>query len=133
MIEFYYQEEYSDKFGAILRPVAPILITNRLKSNKFILATMYIDSGADVTMIPLKAGEVLGFTYDTEKIFHMHGISGSLPCILEKAKLKIGDKLIYADITWALTDKAPFLLGRRNVFKNFKITFYEDEKKIFFK
>jgi len=133
MIEFYYQEEYSDKFGAILRPVAPILITNRLKSNKFILATMYIDSGADVTMIPLKAGEVLGFTYDTKKIFHMHGISGSLPCILEKAKLKIGNKLIHADITWALTDEAPFLLGRRNVFKNFKIAFDEAEKKIFFK
>lgn len=133
MIEFYYQEEYSDKFGAILRPVAPILITNRSKSNKFILATMYIDSGADVTMIPLKAGEVLGFAYDTKKIFHMHGISGSLPCILEKALLKIGNKLIYANITWALTDDAPFLLGRKDVFNNFKITFDESKKKIFFK
>lgn len=130
MTEFYYQEEYSDKFGPILRPVAPILITNR---NKFILATMYIDSGADVTMIPLKAGEVLGFKYNTKKIFHMHGIAGSLPCILEQGRLKIGDRLIYADITWALTDDAPFLLGRRNVFKNFKITFDETEKKIFFK
>lgn len=133
MTEFYYQEEYSDKFGAILRPVAPILITNRSKSDKFILATMYIDSGADVTMIPLKAGEALGFVHSTKKIFQMHGISGSLPCILEKVQLKIGSGQIYADITWALTDEAPFLLGRRHVFKNFKIIFDETEKKIFFR
>lgn len=132
MIEFYYQEEYSDKFGPILRPVAPILLTNSKKTDKFILATMYIDSGADVTMIPLKAGEVLGFSYDTKKIFQMHGIAGSLSCILEKARIKIGERKFAADITWALSDDAPFLLGRRHIFEHYKITFEEVKRRIFF-
>ncbi len=132
MIEFYYQEEYSDKFGIILRPVAPILLTNIAKNDKFIFATMYIDSGADVTMVPLKAGEVLGFTYKRKKIFMMHGISGSLSCIVEKAQIKIGEKKFTIDITWALSDDAPFLLGRRHIFENFKIIFEEAKRRIFF-
>lgn len=132
MIEFYYQEEYSDKFGPILRPVAPILLTNRIKSDKFILVTMYIDSGADVTMIPLKAGEVLGFEYDAKKVFQMHGFSGSLPCILDKAQIKIGTRRFFADVAWALSDDAPFLLGRRHIFEHFRITFDESKRKIFF-
>jgi hypothetical protein len=132
MIEFYYQEEYSDKFGPILRPLAPILLTNTAKSDKFILVTMYIDPGADVTMIPLKAGEVLGFSYNTKKIFQMHGIAGSLPCILEEAQIKIGERKFTADITWALSDDAPFLLGRRHIFEHFKITFDERKRRIFF-
>lgn len=132
MIEFSYQEEYSDKFGPIFRPVAPILLTNPKKSDKFIFVTMYIDSGADVTMIPLKAGEVLGFNYEKKKVFQMHGISGSLSCILEKAQIKIGERSFTADITWALTDNAPFLLGRRNIFEHFKIIFNEKKKKITF-
>lgn len=129
MIEFHYQEEYSDKFGTILRPVAPILITHKGKS---IFATMYIDSGADVTMIPFRAGRDLGFVYRSDKIFKMRGISGSLSCSLEKAVLGIGERRVSADIIWALSDGAPFLLGRRHIFENFRIIFDEAKRKIFF-
>lgn len=130
MIEFHYQEEYSDKFGKILRPVA--LVTLYSTKKKTVQATMYIDSGADVTMIPLRAGNDLGFKYDPAKIFQMSGIAGSLPCSLEKAKIAIGEKKLLADITWALSDEAPFLLGRRDIFKFFRITFDEKQKKVEF-
>lgn len=93
---------------------------------------MYIDSGADVTMIPLRAGRDLGFVYNPERIFKMRGISGSLSCILEKAELGIGERKIVADITWAMSDNAPFLLGRRHIFENFRIIFEEVKRKIFF-
>lgn len=93
---------------------------------------MYIDSGADVTMIPLKAGNDLGFKYEKKKIFQMNGIAGSLPCLLEKAEITIGDKKLLADITWALSDSSPFLLGRKDIFKFFRITFDEKESKIQF-
>jgi hypothetical protein len=87
---------------------------------------------ADVTMIPLRAGNDLGFKYDPNKIFQMSGIAGSLPCILQKAEVTIGDKKLLADITWALSDEAPFLLGRKDIFKFFRITFDENRKKIEF-
>lgn len=129
MIEFHYQEEYSDKFGKILRPVALITISANKKS---IQAAMYIDSGADVTMIPLRAGNDLGFKYEPKKIFQMVGIAGSLPCLLEKAEIIIGSRKLAADITWALSDEAPFLLGRKDIFKFFRITFDEAKEKIEF-
>ena len=129
MIEFSYQEEYSDKFGKILRPVA--LVTLSTKS-KLMQAAMYIDSGADVTMIPFKAGIELGFKYDVEKVFQMSGITGSLPCLLEKAEIKIGEKKLSVAITWALSDEAPFLLGRKDIFRFFRITFDEKKRKIEF-
>jgi len=129
MIEFHYQEEYSDKFGKILRPIALVTLSANQKS---LQATMYIDSGADVTMIPRRAGNDLGFKYDPKKIFQMSGIAGSLPCILQKAEVTIGKQKLLADITWALSDEAPFLLGRKDIFKFFRIIFDEAKKKIEF-
>ena len=129
MIEFSYQEEYSDKFGKILRPIALVTLSFKSKSMQ---TAMYIDSGADITMIPLKAGSELGFKYDSKKIFQMSGIAGNLPCLLEKAEIKIGEKKLSAAITWALSDQAPFLLGRKDVFRFFRITFDENKKKIEF-
>lgn len=129
MIEFYYQEEYSDKFGKILRPIAVVTLSAVKKS---IQVTMYIDGGADVTMIPFRAGHELGFKYDPNKIFQMGGISGSLPCALEKVEITIGQRRLLADITWALSDDAPFLLGRRDIFRFFRITFDEQRRKIEF-
>lgn len=129
MIEFHYQEEYSDKFGKILRSIALVTLTANKKS---IQATMYIDSGADVSMIPLRAGNDLGFKYGPNKIFQMSGIAGSLPCLLEKAEITIGNRKLLTDVTWALSDEAPFLLGRKDIFKFFRITFDEDKEKIEF-
>lgn len=129
MIEFHYQEEYSDKFGKILRPIALVSLSVHRHT---IQTAMYIDSGADVTMIPLKAGNDLGFRYDADKIFQMSGIAGSLPCLLEKAEVTIGNQKLLADITWALSDEAPFLLGRKDIFRFFRITFDEKKRKIEF-
>lgn len=129
MTEFHYQEEYSDKFGKILRPLALVTLSANQKS---IQVPMYIDSGADVTMIPLRAGNDLGFKYDPDKIFQMSGIAGSLPCQLEKAEVTIGNQKLLADITWALSDEAPFLLGRKDIFRFFRITFDENKRKVEF-
>lgn len=129
MTEFYYQEEYSDKFGKILRPIALVSLKAHKRS---IQAAMYIDSGADVTMIPFRAGNDLGFRYDPNKIFQMSGIAGSLPCLLGKAEVVIGNQKLRADITWALSDEAPFLLGRKDIFHFFRITFDENKRKIEF-
>ncbi|MEK6732613.1 MAG: hypothetical protein AABY55_03215, partial [Candidatus Omnitrophota bacterium] len=58
MIEFKYRKEASIITGEVLRPVADVI----LESAKFkIEAAMYIDSGADITMLSLGLGKALGF------------------------------------------------------------------------
>lgn len=57
MITFHYRKESSIITGAILRPVADVVL--QLGKRKVEIA-MYIDSGADITMISLELGKALG-------------------------------------------------------------------------
>jgi len=58
MIEFHYRKESSIISGTILRPVAEVTLEY---NNQRAKVAMYIDSGADITIIPLEVGKTLGF------------------------------------------------------------------------
>lgn len=128
MIEFDYREESSEG-KVILRPVADVIIhANKLS----VEAARYIDSGADMTLIPFRFGKALGFVqHVAEAIKHMHGIAGSIPYLSRKVKLQLGSDIFEAEIAWALIEEVPALLGRQNVFDRYEITF--KQKKILFK
>jgi len=95
---------------------------------------MYIDSGADITTIPLAAGLALGFRQKPRnKILEMRGVSGGgVPYLIENVHLGFDDLRLPVRIAWALIDEAPFLLGRLDIFKRFDITFKERQGLIFF-
>jgi len=57
MIRYEYREERSS-LGKVLRPVAEVFLLN---NDIAIEIPMYIDSGADISMIPLRFGRALGF------------------------------------------------------------------------
>jgi hypothetical protein len=57
MIRYRFKEE-GGSFGNVLRPVAEVILEN---GNLRVGIPMYIDSGADISMIPLKFGISLGF------------------------------------------------------------------------
>jgi len=57
MIRHEYREEKSS-LGKVLRPVAEVIL---IKENLKVAMPMYIDSGADISMIPLRFGRALGF------------------------------------------------------------------------
>lgn len=122
MIIFRYKEE-SLGLGEtkIKRPVADVSL--RTKRNSWIEFHPYIDSGADLTMIPLSLGQLLGFEIDQSKIQQIGGIRGSVPVIHTEAAMRIGNKDFIVSVAWALIEDVPPLLGRKNVFDVFKITF----------
>lgn len=83
MIEYPFRVYQSKVFGRILRPKIQIGIKGS-KSEMEILAVL--DSGADITMIPFKVGQEIGFELDETKIMEMKGISSSpVPYILTEA------------------------------------------------
>ena len=73
MTRYKYQRELST-LGPILRPIADIILeANGIK----IEASMYIDSGADITMIPFRLGKSLGFVQNPkDAILEIKGVSG---------------------------------------------------------
>ncbi|MEK6922654.1 MAG: hypothetical protein AABX08_02535 [Nanoarchaeota archaeon] len=129
-VEFDFKEEQSKLFGPILRPVARVyFISGGVEYPEHV----YVDSGADITLIPRSIGDILNFEIEkTDKITEIKGIGEQgVPIIIKKLKIKIGEKLIDTRIAWALIEEVPLLLGRMDVFNLFNITFKENKKTIF--
>jgi len=131
MITFYYRKMKSRVFGEVKRPVANIKL--QTASGKWIRYEPFVDSGADITIIPYSVGKYLGFKIDEENLVHFQGVAGKeVPTILTKVKMKIGDIELEPRVAWALIEEAPPLLGRLDIFERFNITFKEKEGKIIF-
>jgi hypothetical protein len=131
MIRYHYREE-SGSLGKIARPVANVILEN----NGFGVGTsMYIDSGADLTMIPLRFGRALGLRQEPSDIIReLRGISGGgIPYVMKEIILILDGTRLAARIAWALVEEVPLLLGRVDVFNQFQITFKEREGWIDFK
>ncbi|MEW6609709.1 MAG: hypothetical protein AB1414_20065 [bacterium] len=125
MIRHEFKEEESS-LGKVLRPVADVV----LELDEFrVEIPMYIDSGADISMIPFRFGKALGFKQEREDIIReIKGISGAgVPYILKEATLILNGKSLKVKIAWALVEEVPMLMGRTDIFKRFRIIF--DEKK----
>jgi len=94
---------------------------------------MYIDSGADISIIPFRFGRALGFTEDEQEIKEIKGIAGEpVPYLVKKISMIINGYKFGVRIGWALIEEVPLLLGRLDIFPRFKIIFDESEKNIIF-
>lgn len=129
-IEFDFREESSGLFGRIKRPVAKIILINKYKK---IPQIFYVDSGADITLVPRSIGEILELENPKpSEITDIKGIGEKgVPMVLRKLKIQLGDILIDSRIGWALIEDVPLLLGREDFFKYFDIVFSKNKKTIF--
>lgn len=129
-IEFDFKKEESRIFGPILRPVARIFLINE---DKEVAEHLYVDSGADVSLIPKSVGDWLGFKIgDKEEIVEIKGVGErGVPIIIKKIKIKIGEQELETRIAWALVEEVPLLLGRTDVFNLFDVSFKKNQKTVF--
>ena len=129
--EFSYRKMESSLVGTIERPVADIFM--RTTGGEWIEFHPFIDSGADITLIPYSFGLMLGLSKDSEKIKELKGVRGiALPVVISKVKMRIGNIELNPRVAWALIEEAPPLLGRLDIFDKFDITFKENEGVISF-
>ena len=131
IVEFPYQSEESKLFGTVLRPVAVVKLK---QADRVVPVEMYVDSGADVTVIPMRLGEFLGFVIKQGEISEICGIGDAVvPIIVKNVRMDIGKRKFDARIAWAMINDLPPLLGHLDVFDRFDIEFKQNEKKILFK
>jgi len=131
MIKFHYRKEPSIITGTVLRPKADVILE---VDNVTVEVALYIDSGADITMISLELGKALGLKqHPDDEILEIKGVSGGgVPYILKKATLIINGKRLNIRLAWAFIEEVPLLLGRMDIFSKFKITFDEKQELITF-
>jgi len=96
---------------------------------------MYIDSGADLTMLPFGAGLALGFRQRAgERIREIRGVSGGgVSYMIRRITLELDGVRLAARIAWALIEEVPFLLGRMDIFRRFEIVFREANRTVLFR
>jgi len=86
---------------------------------------MYVDSGADMTLIPSDFGKLLGMDLSKNRSA-LAGVTGApMKVSLQSTETRIGASVQQAKVAVALRNDVPYLLGRDGVFKAFKITFEE--------
>jgi hypothetical protein len=130
-IVFKYREEESEITGKILRPVASLEFKSR--DGEWIEIRMYIDSGADITLIPLSFGRLLGLELKKEDIKHLRGVGGGeVPVIVTNAEIRMNNREFPIGVAWALEEDVPPLLGRSDLFDRFKVVFDQTERVIIF-
>lgn len=130
MIIFRYKKEIGRNNIVIRRPVADVFL--RAKNGNWIEFHPYIDSGADVTLIPLSLGKLLGLDATKGEIERIGGISGSIPVVYLPVRIRIGTVELPIKLGWALVERVPPLLGRDGVFDRFEITFRQRVGEILF-
>ena len=108
-VEFAFRKERSSIFGQINRPVVEVVYSNGSKEAE---GTPYLDSGADVSLIPKSLGEFLGLSIEKgDAISEMNGIGAmGVPVVIKKINLQIGTKVIDTRIAWALVEEVTLLL-----------------------
>ena len=131
MTTFPYRREPSAGFGTILRPVASVLLSTNTATLE---VAMYIDSGADMTVIPFRLGRALGFRQrPVERIVELSGIGGAgVPYAVRTARMRIGKSSFRIRLAWALIEEVPPLLGRVDIFLRFRILFDERRCRVTF-
>lgn len=93
----------------------------------------YIDSGADITLIPLTFGRLLGLELKKEEIKHLRGVGGAgVPVVITEVDTRINDTEFSVRVAWALEEDLPPLLGRVDIFDRFTITFDQHREIVMF-
>jgi len=129
-ITFNYRSEKSKIFGIVKRPVAKVYFKTEL--DEWLPCFMYIDSGADFTLIPYKFGLMIGLKIE-ERMQEIYGVGGGIPVILKPTLMRINEIVLNVRIGWSMREDVPFILGRLDVFQRFFVEFRENEETVIFR
>jgi hypothetical protein len=128
LVEFTYRKEKSGLLGDILKPIAQLEI--RTEESDWFQVIMYIDSGADISLVPRNFGALLGLDL-TKNLGQIRGIGEAIvPLSLQDVTLRVENHEVKVKIAVALIDEVPYVLGRYDFFKLFKISFQEYDCKV---
>ena len=86
-----------------------------------------VDSGATISIFTQDIAQKLDLQMDKGKKIFLGGVGGRIKGYLHNMELEIADKKLIAPVVFSYEYTVSFnLLGRQEIFNNFKITF--DEK-----
>jgi hypothetical protein len=120
---FKYSPEPTNE-GTIYRPKARVHLQSL--SSEWYAFWVYIDSGADLSLFTRADAKLLGLSLREGEYRPIMGIGKVLvPAYVHCVSLKIEDTVLPVKVAFADSDEVPRLLGRKDVFCRFRVTFDE--------
>lgn len=113
---------------------APIIPVRLYGKNEWVTFDAYIDSGATYSIFKPEIAEILGIELDKgEKIYVTVGDGSLITVYLHKVKVDLAGKTFEATIGFSKQLGIGFnILGRKDIFESFVITFNEKGKYVDF-
>jgi hypothetical protein len=120
---FKYSPEPS-KGGIVHRPIAHVYLQS--KDGTWYLFYPYVDSGADTCLFPKGDASLLKLNLYEGEYSPVVGVGRiMMPAYVHDVKMRIGENVLDASVAFADSDEVPRLLGRRDIFRRFKVAFDE--------
>jgi hypothetical protein len=128
---FNWREEASQIFGKIKRPIAEVFFKD--VNGHWRAITLYVDSGADISILRRSYGELLGLEVSKGRPTKFKGFGkGEIKAYLHDLELKIGEEVIKIKVGICDNDEVPNVLGRTGVFDKYIVTFLNGMEKTSF-
>ncbi len=119
-----YELEYSENFGKILRPKVLARIINPLTGD-FIDVRCYVDTGADISLLPQSAGKRINLDVECGKRAVFRGISQKKECSVEayihEVKIRLCEHEFESLMAFSPVEDLPPLVGRLKALDYFEI------------
>jgi len=130
-IEFPFVEERANIVPTILRPMARVKLVAKNEAT----VDMYVDSGADITLIPYSVGIAVGFSLKPEdEIRRIGGVGGGkISIVMRRIKMRIDGEELNVRVAWCMSEDVPLILGRLDIFNKFNVLFEGGKKTVFLK
>ena len=122
---FKFARENSSSLGFVYRPIAKVGL--RDANGEMFELSMLVDSGADISILSKRIGDIMGLDVEQGEAKVFRGIVGELIAYVHKIPLFINGMEVETRVAFALSE-VPNLLGRLDIFKNFEISFRKDEE-----
>lgn len=108
------------------------LIPLRIEFQRKHLNTLaLVDSGASISLFKPEIAIQLGIEVEKGKEILLEGISGKISIYLHRVSFQVGEKRFVATVGFSEEYVASFnLIGRKDFFANFLITFDEGRRKV---
>ena len=104
----------------------------RGKDRRYRLFKLHADSGAAVSVLTASDALRLGLELREGEPADLYGVSGTLKAYVHWVSAKIGKKEFKTSVAFSVSDETPRLLGRKDLFKYFVVSFRESKKKTYF-
>ncbi len=121
---FKFAKENSSSLGIVYRPLAKVGL--RDANGELFELSMLVDSGADITILSKRIGDIMGVDVEQGEAKIFRGIAGEMIAYVHKIPISINGKEVETRVAFALLE-VPNLLGRLDIFKNFEISFRKEE------